>query len=167
MLVSCGVPLTDPALDALSPSIASDYRALGPATCPSRNRGSCLDPTFLIDFCNQREARAHPRTLTPHTGPRFHASRCVGSKPEAVSDMTPELPPVGTRSAGHAGRKLPRLPAFCDAEADSCHFRAPCVTEESAVPGLKIGNPAARFSAKAPTSTVRANGTGSCGNRGA
>lgn len=75
LLISCGFHLRSSSRRRFAFSDRS-HRLLGPATPLSRNRGSRPDQTPLVDFCNQRETRAHPRTLFPHTRPRFHASRC-------------------------------------------------------------------------------------------
>lgn len=120
LLISCGFPLTIQRSMPVRSRRAEAHRMLGPATPPSRNRGSCPNRTPLTDFCFQT-----PSTGTPANNRSPHGTALsriplpnMTEATRAVGGTAPELPPAGPRRAGRTGRRKPSQLAYSDAEAD-------------------------------------------------
>lgn len=100
-------------------------------------------------------------TPSKHASPRPVTLSRAGPprqpKLAAVGNLTPELPPAGPRRAGQIGREQTGVSIACsDAEANSCHSRAPCRRKSSAGPGLKVGSSGGQMPAKTSSASPSA-----------
>lgn len=138
-------------------SFTTSLRQTGVATDLAR---SCRSPQPQPGLAPKSDAARQTSTVkqsmdTPskHVSPRpttlSRAELLHRPRSAAVGNLTPELPPADPRRAGQVGREQYGVSiAYSDAEANSCHSRAPCRRKSSAVPGLKVGSSSGQMPAK-------------------